>query len=119
MGGVGGGRGDEESLGCGVEFEVLCWVDEGVMRDQSRDMGELGLLGLEEFATRGGVEEEVAEGDGGADGEAGVFDAEDVAARDLDESAGGFFGYSGFELEAGDAGDGGQGFAAEAEGGDG
>src|SRR5258708_1806217 len=81
-------------------------------------MGELGLFGLEEFAAGGGVEEEIADGDGGADGEAGVFDAEDVAAGDFDERAGGFFGYAGFELQAGDAGDGREGFTAGAEGGD-
>ncbi len=82
-------------------------------------MRELGLLGLEEFAAGRCVEEEIAEGDGGADGETSVFDAEDSAAGDFDESAGGFFGYSGFELEPGDRGDGREGFAAEAEGGDG
>src|SRR5258706_1020426 len=88
-------------------------------------MGELGLFGLEEFAAGGGVEEEIANSDGGADGEAGVFDAEDVAAGDFDECAGGFGWFpcdsadAGFELEARDAGDGGEGFAAEPESGDG
>ncbi len=119
VGGVGYGGGDEECLRRRVEFEVFCGMGEGVVGDEGGDVGEFGLLGLEEFAAGGGVEEEVADGDGGADGKAGVFDAEDVAAGDLDEGAGGLFGDAGFELEAGDAGDGGQGFAAEAEGGDG
>ena len=111
--------GDEECLCRGVEFEVFCGVGEGVVGDQRGDVGELGLLGLEEFAAGGGVEEEIADGDGGADGKAGVFDAKDVATGDFYECAGGFFGDAGFELQAGDAGDGGKSFAAEAEGGDG
>ena len=119
VGGVGDSGSDEESLRGAVEFEVFRRVGEGVVGDQRGDVGELGLLGLEEFAAGGGVEEEIADGDGGAGGEAGVFDAEDVAAGDFDEGAGVIFGCAGFESEARDAGDGGEGFAAEAEGGDG
>ena len=78
------------------------WVDEGVVSDEGSDVGELGLLGFEKFAAGGGVEEQVAEGDGGAGGKAGVFDSEDVAASDLDERAGVFFNGAGFEGEAGD-----------------
>ncbi len=55
----------------------------------------------------------------GTNGEACVFNAEDVAAGDFDEGAGGFFGDAGLELEAGDAGDGREGLTAEAKGGDG
>jgi hypothetical protein len=114
VGGVGDRGRDEERLGCAVELDVFCGVDEGVVRDQRGDVGEFRLLGLEELAAGGGVEEEVAEGDGGADGKAGIFDADDVAAGDLYEGAGGFFGYAGLKLEAGDAGDRREGFAAEA-----
>ena len=104
-------------------------VGEGVVGDEGGDVGELGLFGLEELATGGGVEEEVADGDGGADGGAGGIGAEHVAAGDLDQGAGVFGGGggavvceagggAGFEGEAGDGGDRGQGLAAEAEGGD-
>ena len=54
---------------------MLCWDGESVVRDQGCDVGELGLFGLEEFAAGGRVEEEIAKGDGGADGKSGVFDA--------------------------------------------
>jgi hypothetical protein len=102
-----------------VEFEVFGGVNESVVRDERGDVGELGLLGLEELAAGGGVEEEVVDGNGGADGQACVFDAEDVTAGYLDEGAGGFFGNAGFEEKAGDAGDGWQSFATEAQCGDG
>ena len=82
-------------------------------------MRELRLLGLEEFAAGRGVEEEVAKSNGGADGETGVFDPEDVAAGDLDQSACRLFGDSGLQGEAGDAGDRRESFAAKAECGDG
>src|SRR5579871_637666 len=85
------------------------------MGDQRGDVGELGLLGLEEFAASGSVEEEIADGDGGSGGEAGVFDTVDVAAGDLDYGAGVVFGGAGLEGETGDAGDGWKGLAAEAE----
>ena len=101
-------------------------VGEGVVGDEGGDVGQLGGLGLEEFAAGGGVEEEIADGDSGADGEAGGVGAEDGAAGDLDEGAGGVGaggigcgGGAGFEGDAGDGGDGGQGLAAEAEGADG
>ena len=62
-------------------------VDEGIVGDERGDVGELGLLGLEEFATGGGVKEKVVDGDGGADGKACVFYAEDVTTGYLDEGA--------------------------------
>jgi hypothetical protein len=66
---------------------VFGGVCECVVRDEGCDVGEFGLLGLEEFATGRGVEEEIADGDGGANGKAGVFYADDVATGDLDERA--------------------------------
>ena len=68
--------------------KCLVGMGERVVRDERGDVRELGLLGLEELAARRGVEEEVADGDGGAGGQAGLFDAEDVAAGDLDQGAG-------------------------------
>ena len=116
---VGHGRSDQQGLGGGVEFEVAGGMGEGVVGDKSGDVREFGLLRLEELAAGGGVEEEVADGEGGTGRQAGVFDAEDVAAGDLDEGTGSVFRGAGFEGEAGDAGDGGQGLSTEAEGGDG
>jgi len=63
-------------------------VGEGVVGDEGGDVGELGLFGFEEFAAGWGVEEEVADGEGGAGGKAGGVDAENVAAGDLDEGSG-------------------------------
>ena len=54
-----------------MKFKVLGWMGECVVGDQSGDVRELGLLGLEKFAPRWGVEEEVADGDGGSGGQAG------------------------------------------------
>ena len=118
VGCVGDGGCDEEGLRRAVQLEVLCGMGESVVSDEGGDVGELGLLGLEEFATGRRVEEEIADGDGGAGGKAGVFDAVDVAASDLDYGAGVVFWGTGFEGQAGDAGNGWEGFAAEPEGGD-
>ena len=119
VGGVGYGGRDEQCLRGGVEFEVSGGVGQRVVRDQRGDVGELGLFGLEEFAAGGGVEEEIADGDGGAGGEAGVFDAEDVAAGDFDEGAAASSAARVSSVRRETLGDGGEGFAAEAEGGDG
>jgi len=98
---------------------VFGWMGECVVSDQSGDVRELGLLGLEEFSPRRSVEEEIADGDGGSGGQTGILDAEDVASGDLDQGSGCFFRRAGFEGKAGDAGDRRQRLAAEAEGGDG
>jgi hypothetical protein len=87
-------------------------------------MSEFGGLGAEKFAAGGGVEEEVADGDGGSLRAAVVFDGEDFAAGDFEAGPLGVWfgaaaGWARDEFEARDGGDGGQRFAAEAEGGDG
>ncbi len=120
-----------------MEFEVASGVGEGVVGDEGGDVGELRLLGFEEFAPGRSVEEEVTDGDGGADGDASGVGAEDVAAGDLDEGARVFqrsaagVGWSGsgqifegcggssLERDSSDGGDGGEGLAAEAESRDG
>ena len=80
---------NEQGLCCGVEFEVLRWVSQGVVRDQSGDMRELGLFRLEELAAGRGVEEEIADLDGCSGGKAGVFGANDLASGYFDYSADG------------------------------
>ena len=75
---------------------MFCGVRERVVGDERGDVGEFGLLGLEELAAGGSVEEEVADSDGGSGGKAGVFDAEDVAAGDLDDGSGFVFRRRGF-----------------------
>ena len=119
LAGVEDRRCDEESLRGRVQLEVFLRVREGVVRDERGDVAELGGLATEEFAAGGGVEEEVADGDGGAGRQAGIFDAEDIAAGDLEAGADFVVGGAGVERKAGDGGDGGQGFSAEAERGDG
>ena len=85
---VGDGGCDEQCLCCRVELEVTHGMSEGVVGDEGGDVGELGLLGLEELATGRGIEEEVADGKGRASGKAGGFDTEDVAAGDFDQRTG-------------------------------
>src|SRR6185437_16741871 len=98
-----------------VQLEVFGGVGERVVRDQRSDVREFRLFGAEEFAASGRVEEEVADGDGGSGGETSLFDAEDVASGDLDQSSGSIFGRASFQSKAGDAGDRRQRLATEAE----
>jgi hypothetical protein len=64
-------------------------------------MRELGGFGAEKFAAGGGVEEEVADGDGGAGRAAVVFNGEDFAAGDFEAGTWGvWFGGASGEFEA-------------------
>ena len=97
VGGVGNRWCGEESLCGAVELEVFGGMSERVVGDESGDMGELGLLGLEELAARWSVVEEIADCDGGSRGKTCVFDAEDVSSSDLNYGSGVVFGGAGFE----------------------
>ena len=109
-----GGRSDEGLRG-GVELKVLAGMRESVVGDERGHVAELGLLRTHELAAGGSVEEEVADSDRGALRQAGVFDAEEIAAGDFKRGADLIFRGAGFETEAGDGGNGRQGFTAEAE----
>jgi len=109
----------QQRVGGGVKLEVDFGMGERVMRHQRGYMSEFGGFGAEKFAAGWRVEEEVADGDGGAGRTAGIFDGEDFAACDFDAGPGGALGWTSNEFEARDGGDGGERFAAEAEGGDG
>lgn len=94
-------------IGDGVEAELLF------------DVRVLGGFGTEEFAAGGEVEEEVSDFNDGAVGIAAVANVDEFAAVDFDLGAGEGVGLFGGEAETRDAGDAGEGFAAEAEGVDG
>jgi hypothetical protein len=66
-------------------------MGQSVVGDQSSDVREFGLLRPEKFAPGRGVEEEIADGDGGSGRQARFFDAEDAASGDLDQGSGWFF----------------------------
>ena len=82
-------------------------------------MSQLSIFRTEEFAPRRGVEEEVGDRDGGAAGQGGVVHVVDFATGDLNAGTGGFLAGGGLQRNPGDGSDGGQRFAAKAEGGDG
>ncbi len=88
------------------------------MCNQGGDVGQLGGFGLEKFAPRRGVEEEVAHGERGARGRARVFADQELAAGNLHPRAGALLRGAGHHLHPGDGGDRGQSFAAKAQGGD-
>jgi len=82
------------------------------------DVGGLGGFGAGEFAAGGQVVEEGADFDLGAGGEANLVDVAELAGIDDDFGPGEGLRLAGAEAEAGDGGDAGDGFAAEAVGGD-
>ena len=49
-----------------MQLEMTAGVRERVMRDQGSDVCELGLLGLQELTASGGIEKQIANGEGGA-----------------------------------------------------
>src|SRR5439155_21750888 len=85
------------------------------------NMGRLGFLGAQEFSAGRQVEEKLAHLDNGAGGAAGGLDLEDFSAADddLGPFRGSALTFASDEGEAADAGDAGQGLAAEAHGLDG
>ncbi len=70
------------------ELEGFIGMREAVVRDERGDMREFGLFGAQEFLARRDVEEEIADGDGGAGGAGDLVAGEDFAARDFDARAG-------------------------------
>jgi hypothetical protein len=116
-----GGGGGKAEGGTGVvgEGEVDVWVREGELEDHLGDMAELGGGAFHELSAGGGVEEEVADLDGGA-GVAGSGLHQGVLAAAGFNFVGGGVGRAGAgeDAEVGDGGDGGDGLAAEALGGD-
>ena len=114
-----GHGGDVQQLGGAAgEAKGPLRVRQAVVGGERRDVGQLGLLGAQEFSAGGHVIEEVAHGDGGAAAERGFFAAQHLAAGDFDARAGGLLGGAGFEQQARDGCDGGQRLAAEPQGGD-
>ena len=65
-----------------AKFERLVGVGQAVVGDEGRDVREFGLVGAQELLARGNVEEEVADGDGGAGRERGFVAADHLAAGD-------------------------------------
>ena len=100
-----------------MQFEVLVGMGEGVVRHQRCDMRKLGGFGFEELLARGGIEKEIANCDGGADGQPSFLDFEDFPAIDLDDCSRCLFGGASLEVEAGNRGDRGQSLPTKAEGG--
>ncbi len=101
-----------------TQQETFVGMRQAVVRDQRRDVRDLGLLGAQEFLARGDVVEQVAHGDDGAAGERGFFAAQNLAARDFDRRADGFLARLGLEQQPRYRCDRRQRFAAESERGD-
>jgi hypothetical protein len=75
-------------MGRRVQLKVLVRVGERVVRDQRRDMGELGRLGLEKLASRRSIKEEIMDGDRCSCRRSNVFDAENLAAGNFNRGSG-------------------------------
>src|SRR5262249_9007115 len=109
---------DQDGVGGRVQFEMLAGMRQGVVRDQRSNVRKFGRFGLQELLARGGIEKQVADGDGSSRRQSGLFDFENLAAVDFDYGAGVVAGSLGFQTQAGNRGNGRQGLATKAEGGD-
>lgn len=94
---------------------MFLWVGQRVMRDQRRDVSQLGRFGAKEFAARRRVEEEIGGGDGGAAWEGGIVNAQYLSARDFDVGAGRIVSGCGVESDASYRSDRGQRLTAKPE----
>ena len=98
-----------------MQLEVLVGMGQSIMRDQRSDVRKFGGFGAQELLAGGCIEEKITNRDRGASGKAGLFDAKHLSAIDFDDGSGRVFGRTGFEVQAGDGGDGGQSLAAESQ----
>src|ERR1039457_5628373 len=98
---------DVEQLGGAVaQLERLVGVRQTVMRDQRRDVRELGLVGAQEFLAGRNVEEQVADRDGGPDAGGQLIAAQQLSTGNLDDGAGGLLRRAGLQEQARDRRDG-------------
>jgi hypothetical protein len=74
-------------MGGRVQLEVLLGMGQRVMRDQGGDVGQLGIFGLEKFAPRRGIEEQIAHRERGPRGRSRVFAHQQLAAGNLHPGA--------------------------------
>ena len=93
-------------------------MDKGNAIELLLNVGEFHLVGLEEIAAGGHVEEEVLDGDGGAVGAGHWRMFLDVSSFDADKGAYLVSGGFGFKLHMRDGRDGGESLAAESFGAD-
>jgi hypothetical protein len=100
------------------EREADLRMRERVVRDEVRQVKALGRLGAQEFAARGDVEEEVAHADGRPLRARRRRHVADAPALDENARPFGLAQLLRDQLDARDRGDGGQRFAAEAQGAD-
>src|SRR5581483_4347874 len=87
--------------------------------DERSDVAELGGVRLEKLAACGNAIKEIGDADGGARGQPGRLDADELASGEFDAGAFGFGCVARFEQQTRDGGDGGKRFTAKAERGDG
>ena len=87
-----------------------------VVRDQRSDVRQLGGFGLQEFAARRDVEEQIAHADRSSQRQPGLFDRQDLASGNFDDGSSGVFRGMRLQAQAADGGDGGQRFSAKAQG---
>ena len=97
------------------QLESLIGMCQAVMRHERPDVRQFGLIGTQKFLSSRNIEEQVANGDGGADGACDLVAAQQFAAGDFDCRAGLFLGGARFEQQAADRSNGRQRFAAEAQ----
>ena len=98
-----------------AQQKALIGMRQAVVRDQRRDVGDLGLLGPQKFLARGHVIKQIAHRDGGASGERAVVATQDLASGDFDRRSRRFLAGSRFKQQARHRGNRGQGFAAKPE----
>src|SRR5579859_121969 len=113
-----GGAVDDLLRGRG-EDKLAAGIGQRVVGDQRSDVAQFGGFGFQEFAARGDAVEQIGDADGGSQRKTRWFYADQLAAGEFYAGALGVFFGARLQEQAGDSGDGGQGFAAKAERGDG
>ena len=76
------------------QLKVLLRMDERVMGHKRRDMSQFRRFSAQKFAPGGSIEKQILNRDGGACGQGGVFDAENLAPGNFNARACGSIGFA-------------------------
>src|ERR1035441_454144 len=112
---VGYGGRDQQSVRRGMQFKMFVRMGQGVVGYEGRDVRKFRRLGAQKFFARGSIKKEIANRDRGAERQARLFYANDLAAVDFEDGSGWFVGSPRFKVQTRNRGDRGQRFAAKTE----
>src|SRR5437667_4064968 len=96
---IGYPRRNQNCIGGRVQLEMLIGMRQGVVSDERSDVGKFGRFSFQEFLSRRGVKKEIAHRDRSALRQTSFFDAENLAAVNLNHGSRGFSQGASFKFQ--------------------